>query len=255
MDTSIVRDVVFLPGGIMPAAVQYAPLLGVLKNDIRPVLKDLELYAADVPAPGYQLDQESDGLRQVVDRAGLNSFHLVGYSGGGAAALAFVAAYPERVKSLALVEPAVIPSPEWLKAEHEHMDRLDHLMTLPPNDQMREFVSAHLRPGVQPPPPPPGEPPAWMAKRPAGLKALARAFSSSKIDSNRFRQFHRPVYLAIGSLSNPIEERKVKWMADVFSDFQVEVYEGRHHFEPPQRAEPERFATALLNLWNRAEQA
>jgi pimeloyl-ACP methyl ester carboxylesterase len=33
-------------------------------------------------------------------------FHLVGYSGGGAASLPFAAGYPERLLSLALLEPA-----------------------------------------------------------------------------------------------------------------------------------------------------
>jgi hypothetical protein len=38
----------------------------------------------------------------------------------------------------------------------------------------------------------------------------------------------------------------------VFSDFTVEVYEQRHHFDPPHRAEPARVAQALTRLWSRA---
>jgi pimeloyl-ACP methyl ester carboxylesterase len=255
MDTLPIRAVFFLPGGILPAAIQYNPLLNVLKDGIQPLLKDLEVYSSDKPAPGYDLSQEVEGLRQVADTKGYNSFHLVGYSGGGAVALAFAAAYPKRVKSLALSEPTVIPSQEWLQSENGYLRALDRVMLLNPNEQIQEFERLNLRLGVQPPPPPPGEPPAWMAKRPAGLMAMTQAFSSVNIDLKKFRKFHKPVYLAIGSLSNPIEVRKAETMASLFSDFRVEVYVGRHHFDPPQRAEPERFAKALVTLWKRAEQA
>ena len=204
---------------------------------------------------GYQLEDEVEDLKHTADAGGYHKVHLVGYSGGGAVALAFVATYPERVKSLALCEPAVIPSVEWLQAEAETMRAFDRVMLLPPNEQMREFIGMHLRPGVPPSPPPPGEPPPWMAKRPAGLKAMVRAFSSAKITEDQFRRFHGPVYLAIGGLSNPIEERKGAVLAGLFTDLRVEIYEGRHHFDPPQRAEPERFAQALTGLWSRVEQA
>jgi hypothetical protein len=34
-------------------------------------------------------------------------------------------------------------------------------------------------------------------------------------------------------------------LATVFPDFTVEVYSGRHHFDPPNRAEPAHVAAAL----------
>lgn len=128
-------------------------------------------------------------------------------------------------------------------------------MSLAPAEQMREFMRLNLRPGVQPPPPPPGEPPDWMVRRPAGIRAMSRAFSTYDLNLERFRQFSKPVYLAIGSLSNPIEERKAETLSKLFPDFRSEVYAGRHHFDPPQRAEPERFAQAISEVWSRAESA
>ena len=32
----------------------------------------------------------------------------------------------------------------------------------------------------------------------------------------------------------------------------LERLDGRHHFDPPHRAEPERMAASLLGLWDRA---
>ena len=64
-----------------------------------------------------------------------------------------------------------------------------------------------------------------------------------------------PIYLAVGSLSHPIEAHKASVLSSLLSDIQIEVYEGRHHFDPPQRAEPERFAQALRRLWRRSAEA
>jgi pimeloyl-ACP methyl ester carboxylesterase len=254
MNPVTTRPVVFLPGAIMPASAQYGPLLSALNGSVQPLLKDLEVYAQDAPPLGYELDLEVESLMKASQDFGFHTFHLVGYSGGGAIALAFIATYPEKVRSLALSEPAVIPSPEWLRQEAQSNMEMERIMALPQPDQMREFVRIQLRPGIQPPPPPAGELPPWMAQRPAGLKALQHAFNNSIIAYTRFSQFHKPVYLAIGSLSNPIEERKADVMARLFPDFQVEVYADRHHFDPPQRAEPDRFARALDQLWARADQ-
>jgi pimeloyl-ACP methyl ester carboxylesterase len=253
MEPTVTRPVVFLPGGILPAAIQYDPLLKALQNEVQPILKDLEVYSGEAPPPDYGLNLEVEAVRRVSEAMNLQSFHLLGYSGGGAVALAFTAEYSERVRSLALSEPAAIPSPEWIRQEADAWAELDRVMSLPPAEQMREFVRVNLRPGVQPPPPPPGPPPPWMAQRPAGLQAMARAFKTYALDLNRLRQFRKPVYLAIGSLTNPIEERKAKTLGDLFPDFRLEVYEGRHHFDPPQRAEPERFARALRDLWAQVE--
>ncbi|HEX6551529.1 MAG TPA: hypothetical protein VF026_02115, partial [Ktedonobacteraceae bacterium] len=91
--------VIFLPGGINPAAVTYGPLLEVLNDEARAVLKDLELYAADTPPPGYALEWEIEGIKRAAEAANITSFHLVEYSNG--LSLAFTARYPELVRSLA----------------------------------------------------------------------------------------------------------------------------------------------------------
>ncbi len=253
MDTKKAYPALFLPGAIMPVAPQYEPLLKVLNGTVEPFLKDLELYRDVAPPLNYSLDMEVQALRLLADDWHLQDFHLVGYSGGGAVALAFTVTYPDRVRTLALSEPAVIPSPAWMRAEAAYYAEIKAAMALPPADQIREFTRLNLRPGVTPPPTPPGPPPAWMSLRPAGLRALNAAFYNTHLDLDSFRQYRRPVYLAIGSLTNAVEERKAKFLADLFPDFRLEVYEGRHHFDPPQRAEPERFARALRELWARGE--
>ncbi|HEX6551525.1 MAG TPA: alpha/beta hydrolase [Ktedonobacteraceae bacterium] len=246
------RPVLLVPGGVNPAVISYGPLLEVLKDEAYVVVKDLEVYAADTPPPGYGLEVEVEGIKRAAEAADLKSFHLVGYSGGGAACLAFIVKDPELVRSLALIEPA------WIGNDPEDVNdwsEMERVMALPLAERMPAFMRAGLRPGVETPPPPPGPPAPWMAKRPAGLEAMTRAFRAYHLEREDFRHFRRPVYLALGSLSHPMEEHKAEVLSSLFPDMRVEVYEGLHHFNPPHRAEPERFARALRELWARSEVA
>lgn len=245
--------VIFVPGGIMPSELAYGPLLKVIGGEIQPIAKELEVYATDVPPPNFGLDVEVEGIRRTADASGAKHFHLIGYSAGGASSLAFTSKYPERVKSLALIEPAWVgiltpdDANDWVE--------LERVIALPPEERMRAFGRWQMRPGMEPPalPLPPGPPPAWMAKRPAGLGAFVRAFNSYKIDTNLYRQFKQPVYYALGSLSTRYYERGAKTLSSLFPDMQVEEYEGRSHLDPPHRTEAERFAKALRAMWARAK--
>ena len=248
--------VLFVPGGVTPVQLSYGPLLSALEGQIQPVLKELEVYATDAPPPGYGLDVEVEGIRRAADTAGLETFHLIGFSAGGASSLAFTAKYPQRLRSLALIEPAWIGTPATPE-DAADFAVLDQVMLLPPAERMQAFMRWQVRPGVEPPVMklPPGPPPPWMAKRPAGLIAVSQAFHMYQLDRDRFRQFHHPVYYAYGSLSTRFYERAAKTLAGLFPDMQIEVFEGRSHFDPPQRAEGERLARSLVQFWARSEAA
>jgi pimeloyl-ACP methyl ester carboxylesterase len=252
MNQSKKFEVVFIPGAIQPASIQYAPLLNELNHEILPLLKDLEVYRDGTPPAGYSLSTEVEGLKAATKQAGMSEFHLVAYSGGGAAALAFTGAYPERVRSLALSEPAVIPSQAWITCESAYWQQMEQVMKLPDEQMMQEFMRLELRDDVPLPPPPAGDPPSWMAKRPAGIRALAEAFGRYNLPLENLRDFGKPVYIAVAGLSNPVEMRKAEFLKEIFTDLQLDVYPERHHFDPPQRAEPKRFAQALRNLWAKA---
>jgi pimeloyl-ACP methyl ester carboxylesterase len=245
--------VILVPGGIMPAGMSYGSLVSVIKDETRSVAKDLELYRDATPPKDYGLEMEVEGIRRAAEAAGFETFHLVGYSAGGAASLAFAARYPERLRSLALIEPAWIGNVGWSPEDVADWAELDRVVALPDAEWMREFARWQMCPGLEPPPLPlpPGPPPSWMAQRPAGMAAIVRAFKAYRLDRQRFRTFRKPVYYAFGSLSRPLYERSARTLAGLFPDFQMEVYEGRSHFDPPHRAEPERFAQALRALWEK----
>jgi pimeloyl-ACP methyl ester carboxylesterase len=241
--------VMFIPGGISPAAVTYGPLLEMLKDEVRPLLKDLEVYAAGTPPPEYGLELEIEGIKRTAEASGLESFHLVEYSGG--LSLAFTARYPEWVRSLALIEPGWIADDTWRREEAAYWSELGRVMALPPEERLRAGMALNVRPGVQMTSPPPGPPPPWMASRVANGAAMYRAYNDYNLDLERLHRFRRPVYLALGTLSPPIFERNAKLLTSLFPNIQVEAYKARQHLDPPHRAEPERVARALRELWAR----
>ena len=119
---------------------------------------------------------------------------------------------------------------------------------------LTDFRTLQIAPGVDAVTSPPGPPPPWMVKRPAGIRAILRAFYSSDLDLDALRRFDRPVLFALGGRSHPdyyalMSER----LARVFPDFTLEVFPDRHHFDPPHRIEPRRVAESLRSLWTRGE--
>ena len=244
--------VVLLPGAVLPAEPAYAALLASLGDRVDAVAKDLEVYAGDQPPPDYSLGTEAQGILREADAHGFDRFHLVGYSGGGASSLAFAAEHGERLLSLALMEPAWAGN-ERTPEEEALWKRFGALELLPPDQIMAEFTRLQLAPGVEPAPPPEGPPPAWMAKRPAGLRAFLNAFDHGDLDLGALRAFDRPVYFALGGRSNfDLYGRIAERLATIFPDFTLETFPERHHFDPPHRIEPDRLASSLLALWERS---
>ena len=245
--------VILLPGSVLPAEPAYGALMAALGSDVDVVAKELEVYATVAPPADYSLELEVDGVLRAADARGWERFHLAGYSGGGASALAFTARHPDRLSSLALLEPAWAGNWDLSPAEQALWREYRRLEGLPPDQFMPAFVRLGLKPGVSPPPPPTGAPPPWMAKRPAGIGAFLRTFGTYELDREALRRFDRPVYFALGGLSNPDEYGEVaKRPGTVFPDFTLEVFEERHHFDPPHRVVPERLAGSLKALWSRS---
>jgi pimeloyl-ACP methyl ester carboxylesterase len=245
--------VVLLPGGVLPAEPAYAALLKVLGERVDAVAKDLEVYAKEEPPSDFNLASEVEGILREANAHQFERFHLVGYSGGGASSLAFTALHGQRLLSLALLEPAWAGN-ERTAPEEALMERFRALEPLPSDQFMAGFQRLQLATGVELSQPPEGPPPPWMAKRPAGLRAFINAFDHADLDLDALRAFDRPVYFALGGRSNPdYYGRMAERLAGIFPDFSLETFPERHHFDPPHRIEPERLASSLLALWQRAE--
>jgi hypothetical protein len=141
-------------------------------------------------------------------------------------------------------------------AERGVLDEIYRAQELPPQEALPAFVRLNMAPGVEPPPRPAGDPPPWMAKRPAAIKATGRTFDSRWLDTGALRRFPHPVIYVLGRLSNyALYGERAERAAKVFPDFRLETFADRHHFDPPRIAEPERFAALMLDFWEKAEAA
>ena len=89
-----------------------------------------------------------------------------------------------------------------------------------------------------------------LEKRAVGLRAFLRGFEATELLYGKFSTFTGPVYIALGDQSNPVEIVKAKRLKSAFPKSSVNVYEGCHHWAPPQMSQPERFAAAMLKLWS-----
>ena len=247
------EQVVLTPGGMMPAAPHYQPLLQRLGRDVRPLLKDFELYThEDVPV-NYTLKTEVEDLLLAVDDVGFGRFHLVGYS--TCLPLAFVAAYPDRVRSLTMIEPGMIGRGSFAPAD---MIAAHHArIALPPQQMMAAMQQSMLAPGVTlpPPPPPEGPPPPWMAQRLKLGPALIGAVLGYDLDETALTRYEGSVLVAVGSLGHPSLVNLADKVAAAFPNGRVVKYVGRYHLDPIHRAQPERFAADLRVLWQDARVA
>jgi pimeloyl-ACP methyl ester carboxylesterase len=244
------RNAIFLPGIIAPAAIRYAPLLARL-SDVNVVTKDLDVYSSDAPPQGYSIALEVAGVDRVADEAGYTGFHLYGHSGGGAVALAYAAEHPVRVLSLAVDEPAY----DFTDDVRADMVEFASLASLPVDERMRAFMMLQVSSTVTLPTPPEGPPPPWMAKRPAGIDAFLSALESHERLETRYRLVRAPVLFTWGSLTHPRWNTMRQRLEKLFPDFTANRFNGLHHLNTSHQAEPERVAHMLNDFWTRAEAA
>jgi pimeloyl-ACP methyl ester carboxylesterase len=99
---------VLLPGGLtgwnswIPHQERLASSFRVIR--LQPIPN--ELGSAGHPGdPSYTVDTERESLRLTLDALGIEAADFAGWSAGGNALLEFTMAYPERVRTLTLVEP------------------------------------------------------------------------------------------------------------------------------------------------------
>jgi pimeloyl-ACP methyl ester carboxylesterase len=238
--------IVFLPGIVAPAAGRYGPLISELGAGVQALTKDLEIYDSSRDQGAYSIQVEVNSLADAADAADVDRFYLYGHSAGGAIALAFASAHPERLAGLALDEPASDFSDETKAAWRA---AFEPVMQLPPEQRTPAFLAAQVATGVSPPPPQPGPPPPWMASRPAGIERFLVALEQHAEPAPP-PKFEGPVYFSHGSLSNPVWLGIRDRLRSRFPNFTVEEYEGLHHLNTSHAAEPARVAASLRRVWD-----
>lgn len=103
------EPIVLVPGGLtgwvswIPHAERLAKTRRVIR--VQPIHNELG-SKGQRGDPTYSSDIEREALRMTLDALGIERGDFAGWSGGGRALLEFALAYPERIRSLTLVEPA-----------------------------------------------------------------------------------------------------------------------------------------------------
>lgn len=247
-------QVICVPGSVAPAAQRYRSLVEAVGDAAEFHLKDLEVYRDATPSADYSIEEELEAIDRLAEAKRLERFHLVGYSGGGFISLAYAGTRPDRLISLGLFEPARIPGP-LTQEESAFFSMLEaKLQGLEGDAFMSAFVGFQVQPGVIVPPPA-GPVSPEMRKRPAGISALIRAFDAFGFDRGLLSAATFPVLYAYGDLSHDEQAVKAGILARLFADVHVQRYAGIHHFVPPEQIYTARHVSALLDLWQGAEES
>src|ERR671910_627860 len=112
--------IVLVPGGLSGwlSWIPHAERLSKERMVVRFQLRSIELAEAGEPFPDdYGTLTEREALLATVDELGVDSFDLAGWSYGGLISLAFALEYPERVRTLTLIEPGAF----WILRETGHV--------------------------------------------------------------------------------------------------------------------------------------
>lgn len=101
--------IVLVPGGLTGwlSWIPHAERLSQSRRTIRVQPIHNELGSAGQPGDlSYTAETERESLRLTLDALELDAVDFAGWSGGGRALIEFALAYPDRVRSLTLIEPA-----------------------------------------------------------------------------------------------------------------------------------------------------
>jgi pimeloyl-ACP methyl ester carboxylesterase len=244
--------VICLPGGVAPATQRYASLATHVGDDAELHLKDLEVYRGAAPRADYSVEQELVAIDAFADERGLDDFHLLAYSGGGFLSLAYAGTRPNRVRSLAVFEPATIPGPPTDEEKRAWDALMGSLRGLDGPAFMEMFVRKQLKAGVPMPQPPPGPPSPEMQKRPGGIAAMTRAFAAFAFDRSLLTECPFAVFYGYGELTDDASAIRASVLARLFGDFHVRRFQGVHHFVPAELIYTPEHCRILLDHWRRA---
>lgn len=182
--------------------------------------------------PGYTAEVERESLRLTLDELGIDVADFVGWSGGGRALIEFAVAYPERVRSLTLVEPAAY----WILEElGEHDAVVQELSEFIHGLAGREVTEDHLArflgyAGFVEDPSAARQHPNWERWVP---HRMTLSWQSEKVDRSgrsvdELLSVTCPVLLVKGTVTEPWLKRVVDVLGERFPEARVVELAGDH---------------------------
>ena len=229
------EPLVLVPGGLTGwlSWIPHVQRLSAIRRTVRVQPIHNELGSAGRPGePGYSADTERESLRMTLDRLGIDVADFAGWSGGGRALLEFALAYPDRVRTLTLVEPAAY----WILEQlGEHVAEVDQASALihgfagreVTEDELAEFLrlAGLVQPGENP-----RAHPAWDRWLP---HRMALSWQSEELDRtdrsvDELGNIRCPVLLVRGNVSDELDKRVVDALAERLPNATVAELPGDH---------------------------
>jgi pimeloyl-ACP methyl ester carboxylesterase len=196
-------------------------------------------------APGTPYDMDVE-VAAVAEAAGAEPVHLAGFSAGATVALAAALALGDAVRSVALLEPAFIGDDDWDPVEAEWRAAIGSLRARSTAEQVEEFRTLLVAPGVTPPPS--RGPVAWDFRDDL-LGAMLT--SCTGFESADLAGLRAPILLIRGGRSSPRFGLAARRLMAVCPRASEHVFPVLHHFTPPYRDEPGELTRLLLGFWSR----
>jgi pimeloyl-ACP methyl ester carboxylesterase len=201
-----------------------------------------ELGSAGEPGdPSYTPEVERESLRLTLDELGIEQADFVGWSGGGKALIDFAITFPERFRTLTLVEPAAY----WILEERGENDPeldqgIQYMHSLwgkeVTEDDLAFFLSSA---GFVDDPSKARQDPYWERALPhrAALSWLSPEFMRSPYSVDDLPSITCPVLVTKGTVTEPWEKRVVDVLGERLPDARVVELEGSHahHIESIDR--------------------
>jgi len=197
-----------------------------------------ELGSAGEPGdPGYTREVERESLRLTLDELAIDQADFAGWSNGGRALIEFTLAYPDRVRSLALVEPAAYWILDALGETDAHLDQFYRYMyglagKTVTEDDLALFLSSA---GFVDDPALAREHPYWERAFPhrMALSWVSDELMASGYSPDDLASTTCPVLLTKGTVTEDWEKRVVDLLGELLPDARVVELDGghAHHIE------------------------
>lgn len=142
----------------IPHAERLAAIRRVVR--VQPIHSELALRG-EIPEAGFDWRTERDSLLATIDSLGIERADFAGWSGGGRSLIEFAAEYPERIRTLTLVEPAAQWAVEQAGSDIGDLDDFDRRIAGRPvsEEELVEFLTGPAQ--MIPPGQDPREDPRW----------------------------------------------------------------------------------------------
>ncbi|MDN5913866.1 MAG: alpha/beta hydrolase [Pseudonocardia sp.] len=242
--------VVFVHGGLI--ADSFAPVCDALGGGYRLVRYHRRGYAGSAGRPGpVSIDRDAADCVGVLDALGIGRAHVVGWSHGGAVALGVAAAGPERVASVAVLEPALFEVPGAAALADALAPIVARYGSGDPAGAAADFQTAVWG----------ADWPAMLERRiPGGVGQLEKdaalmfesdlpALQAWSFGPDQSAAVTHPVLMLAGTDTIPIVEDIRERMRELLPQTEEVLIEGANHSFAVTR--PDEVATALAAFWAR----